>query len=170
MKDTGQVDELKALYSEANNNFRFFLTWRQLMLAGFFGIFAAITLAFRWSLQHNSGEASIIPFVGTVVSLMIWLLDYRNYQLIEFAAAAGSAIEKKLGDPHLGYFATFDDGMKAKTGDKPKEIFKKRWIRHRVILNIIYFGGAAMMLAAAIACLATGYKIEPDATTSAVKT
>ena len=32
MLDAGKVDELKTLYSEANNNFRFFLTWRQLLL------------------------------------------------------------------------------------------------------------------------------------------
>jgi len=29
---------------------------------------------------------------------MLWLLDFRNYELIEFAAAAGSAIELKIGD------------------------------------------------------------------------
>jgi hypothetical protein len=159
---TNPLDELKTLYSEANNNFRFFLTWRQLLLAGFFAVFAAVALAFRWSLQHNPGEASIIPFVGTTVSLMLWLLDYRNYQLVEFAAAAGSAIEKEIGDPHLGYFVTFNEGMAISKKDHGKEWFKKRWIRHRVILNIIYFGGAALMLAAAIICLATGYCIKPD--------
>ena len=74
------------------------------------------------------------------MSLMLWLLDFRNYELIEFAAAAGSAIELKIGDPKLGYFVTFNDGMAPKDGDGSREKFKKRWIRHRVILNIIYFG------------------------------
>jgi hypothetical protein len=149
-------DELKLLYEQNNNQFRFFLTWRQLLLAGFFAVFGAIALAFRWSLQHNPSEAPIIPFVGSVVSVLLWLLDYRNYQLIEIAAKASTAIEKQISDPSLGYFATFE----IETARYPGLV--KKWIKHRVILNIIYFGAAALMLAAGILCLVLGYNISPD--------
>lgn len=121
------------------------------MTAGYFTIFSTIALSFRWALVNDPGGAFIPAFLGTFVSIIFWLLDYRNYQLIVLAGGAGSAIERQIGDPKLGYFACYDED---------KREHPNRFNRHQVVLSILYIGGGALMTFAGIMALALHWSIK----------
>jgi hypothetical protein len=129
--DPGQTELLKALYEENATMFRFHLTWRQLLLAGYFVVLATLALAFRWSLLNTHGGAAVFPFIGAAVSAFFWALDHRNRTLYGLASATGSALESAFGLPVSGYYGTYK-GTRA-------------IITHTWVLSLLYIGCGALL-------------------------
>ena len=143
-----KIEILKALYSEASSQFRFFLTWRQLLLAGYLGIYAALALSFRWALLYFKAYAFVTPLLGAFLSVLFWALDFRNRQVYQTASRSARSIENEMGYPDIGYYSFF------------KSIIPSRnFIRHQTILNILYLGGGALALIIGILCIAANLKL-----------
>ncbi len=136
-------DDLKALYEQSTTQFRFFLTWRELLIAGYFATFSALCVSFGWSLRHIPRYACAIPFLGAALSIVFYLLDRRNRTLYTIASKASLEIEKKIGNLKFGYFAAYH-------AEERKSIWK---IRHEYVLLALYCGGGALMLVAAVLSL-----------------
>ncbi len=133
------ADQLKLLYEENATQFRFFLTWRQLLLAGYFAVLAALALGFEWAVTTAPALTFACPLAGACASVLFWVLDYRNRELYYHASDVGTAIETEMGNPQLGYYGTYG----AKTKDS-------RWKHSRVLKTFYLASGAAMLLIAII--------------------
>ena len=135
-------DDLRTLYTENNIQFRFFLTWRQLLIAGYFAIFGAICAGLVWMLNNLPVLTFVAALLGVGVSVLFCLFDSRNRELYRVASKAGLEIEQQIGDPNLGYFYRYGKAEKCKT-----------WgIRHERLLKVLYLGGAVLFFAAAVLC------------------
>jgi hypothetical protein len=143
-----KIDILKTLYSEASSQFRFFLTWRQLLLAGYLGIYAALALSFRWALLNFQAYAFVTPFLGALLSILFWALDFRNRQVYQIASQSARAIENELGYPDIGYYSLFKSIIPSKS-----------FTKHQTILTILYLGGGALALVIGILCIAANLKL-----------
>ena len=130
---------LKVLYEETGKMMRFYLTWRQLMLAGFFAIIAALSLGFKWSIKEAQYLSFIFPFTGVAVGLLFWALDRRNRQLYQHTAEAGRELEKKMGFKDIGYFGSYKK--------------EKNNLSHSRILTVLYMGFTAIMVIGGIIIL-----------------
>jgi hypothetical protein len=136
-----RLELMKTLYVENMNQFRFFLTWRQLLAAGYFAMIGALALALRWAMQNDPQHIWLYPALGAVMSIVIWALDYRNHALYRISANAGSTMEKAFIKPALGYFSEYD---------------KHDWnklqgiIKHEYTLTILYIGGAVVLIGLSI--------------------
>ncbi len=134
MKPPPRFDQLKLLYEENATQFRFFLTWRQVLLAGYFAIIAALALGFEWAVLHSPDLTFACPLAGACASILFWALDFRNRELYEHASDVGAMIEEALGFPGLGYYGTYPKTKKSK------------W-RHSRLLKTFYLAcGAAMLI------------------------
>jgi len=125
-------DYLKVLYEENATMFRFFLTWRQRLLPGFFAVLAAIVLGYRWALPNAPNMSCVLPFIGAGASALFWALDLRNRQLYRHASLAGSKLESSMGLAETGFYGTYREA--------------RSWIRHSVILSILYLGCCFLFL------------------------
>jgi len=145
-------ERLKLLYEEMGHMFRFYLTWRQLLLAGYFAIVAALAIGYRWTLQNAPEISFVCPFGGAAISVLFWALDYRNRQLYNFTGTVGSELEKKLGFSGLGYYGAYSEGVLITHGR----------ITHSKILSIFYIGFCIIMLLIGIlAVVGVVPKVEP---------
>jgi hypothetical protein len=115
------------------------------MFAGYFAIFSALAFGFRWTLRNSSAYSCICPFLGALVSLVLWALDHRNRELYEIVGDASIAIEKALGGPDLGYFSVYHNSPKGEKSFKP--------LKHQWILTVFYGIGGTVMLVAGIVSL-----------------
>jgi len=129
------IDRIKLLYEENATQFRFFLTWRQLMLAGYFATMAALALGFKWCISEAHAYVWACPFVGAWLSAIFWALDHRNLELYQLANRVGSALEKTLGDNLAGHFTAYQARR------------APRILRHQVILGTFYIvSGLALLI------------------------
>jgi hypothetical protein len=133
MSANNDLEKLKLLYEENATQYRFFLTWRQLLLAGYFAIVAALSIAFKWCLADAHAYVSVCPFVGVWVSAIFWALDRRNLQLYRLAGDVGSALEEKLGIKVRGHFSEYQEKGYSN-------------IRHAVVLGMFYIVSGLAML------------------------
>ena len=123
---SGEPDEevLKDIYAETGRNFRHFLAWRRLLLAGYFGVLAGVGAVVTPLVQDQPGLVPALPVGIAVISLLFWALDHRNRRLIWIASEAGRNIEQQL---HL------DGGIYT--------VYQKRgksWLTHTSILSVFY--------------------------------
>lgn len=153
------ADGLKLLYEHNCDQFKFYLTWRQLMFAGYFAVFSALALGFRWTLQNSPAYSCICPFLGALVSFVFWALDHRNLQLYEIVGDGSVAIEQALGGSQFGYFSVYrqrslssekneDKSPQSGRGGRPRH--PPKLLTHRWILTLFYGLGGIVMLAAGI--------------------
>ncbi len=124
MENENGFTKLKLLYEENGSQFRFYLTWRQLLLAGYFAVIAALALGTKWALERPEPHLIFLfPLIGAGVSILFWALDYRNRELYGHSSAVGRAIEEVLGYKELGYYGAFPRVQKSK-------------LRHGIILTV----------------------------------
>lgn len=131
---SGEPDEevLKDIYAETGRNFRHFLSWRRLLLAGYFGVLAGVGAVVTPLLQDRPGLVPALPLGIAVISLLFWALDHRNRRLIWIASEAGRHIEQQL---HL------DGGIYTLYQNRGKS-----WLTHTSILAVFYL----MMIVASL--------------------
>jgi len=126
MGNSNQSSNHKDLYVELGTNFRHFLAWRRFLFAGYFGVIAGLGAAFEWA---NSGASMLnraLLIVAAFISIVFWLLDVRNRQMIRIASKAGANLEDKLGVADIGLFSTYENG--------PVQL------SHTKILSVFYWG------------------------------
>lgn len=133
------MEKKDVFYIELGTNFRYFLSWRSKLLAGYLVSIAGLAIGFSWT--HINGEkpfSYIILLLGVVVALMFWALDYRNRGLYRACQKAGSNIEKSEQIKNGVY--TVLEGLR-----KPKH-----GITHSLVLNIMFGLSALVFLFGAI--------------------
>ena len=140
MKPTPKFDQLRVLYEENATQFRFFLTWRRVLLAGYFAVLGALALGFEWAVTRAPDLTFACPLAGACVSIFFWTLDVRNRELIRHASGVGSSIEEAMGLSQLGYYGRYVTAKKSK------------W-RHSRMLMIFYLGSGLAMLIIAVVML-----------------
>jgi uncharacterized MnhB-related membrane protein len=140
MKSKPDLEKLNLLYEENATQFRFFLTWRQILLAGYFAIIAALALGFEWAVIHAPDLTFACPLAGACVSVLFWALDFRNRELYHHASDVGAVIEEAMGHQQIGYYGTYQKTKKSK------------W-RHSRLLKTFYLASGAAMLIISIITL-----------------
>jgi uncharacterized membrane protein YkoI len=144
--DETEFKKLELLYKESSTMFRYFLTWRQLLFAGYFAVIASLALGFRWTLSNAPDSAFVCPFVGFLIGLLFWALDYRNRQLYKLASKVGDNIEKELGHEGLGCYGAYQSKEQLKKEQSKKEQSMKHKLHHSQILGTFYIGSGVVML------------------------
>ena len=132
----GELEKLKLLYEKNAEQFKFFLTWRQLMLAGYFAIVAALSLAFKWALENQVLALFVFPLAGAWVSFLFWALDNRNRELYKLASDVGNKIEERMGLKGMGHFGAY--------------FLSESRLGHGRILAIFYLGSGIVMFLVAM--------------------
>lgn len=125
------TDYLEILYAENATMFRFYLTWRQRLIAGFLAVLAAVLLGYRWALAKPL-LACALPFVGAGASAVFWALDLRNRQLYRHASLIGSRLESRMGLAEMGFYGGYREA--------------KSWAGHSAILSVLYLGCCLLFL------------------------
>jgi len=83
------------LYAEAASTWRTFAAWREKTLAGYLTILAGLGFAFH----HNVSAPvrAVLLLGGAVVSLIFWILDVRNNQLLNACQKVAAELEGPKG-------------------------------------------------------------------------
>ena len=80
-------------YTEVGENFRYYLTWREKLFAGFIVINGALAIAFTWVNDRYPTLTFLLPIGGMLLSVLFQLLDARNSELFNACVAAGAELE-----------------------------------------------------------------------------
>jgi hypothetical protein len=134
-----KFEGLKLLYERNSDQFKYFLTWRQLMLAGYFAIIAALALGFKWALGDHTEALFAFPFAGAWISVLFWALDRRNRELYTMVSQVGAGLEEKIYPEAKGHFRAYSE--------------KKARMGHGRILAVFYLGSGIVMFLFSIALL-----------------
>lgn len=83
------------VYEEIGKNYRFFLGWRHLTLAGYIPILGA-TIKFITTNDDHLPRAIALLLCG-VLAFLFWAFDFRTRQLYNAATASGKQFESENG-------------------------------------------------------------------------
>jgi hypothetical protein len=79
---------------------RFASNFRVKIVTGWCAIYAALALVFKWAQEGDAKPLSwIISLAALIVTILMWMADYRNARAIRSSHEVGAAIEKKLNIP-----------------------------------------------------------------------
>ncbi len=158
-----QATVFSSVYEQSNAHFRFYLTWRQLLLSGFIAIYGALALSLKWAITSYQDFRLLPPILALVLSILFYFLDMRNRNLIDIAAESMRRLEEKLNCADLGYACIYNlvhggaknhRAMQDKHGNEAGSKFKLHLApSHKRILTILYLGGAALAFAALLYCI-----------------
>jgi hypothetical protein len=88
----------KDVYAEIGINFRYFLTWRQLIFAGYLAVLGALSAGGAWVYEHAAHLLGVVPAVGLLLTGVFWVIEYRNRQLYRACIEQGAACEVGLDE------------------------------------------------------------------------
>jgi len=142
-KNSTEFEKLKLLYEKNTDMFQYLLTWRQVMLGGYFAIIAALAVGFQWAVGSHTDRLFVFPLAGAWVSAIFWALSHRNGQLYELMNNVGAGLEEKMGTGVKGHFGGFT-GRDVKMG-------------HGKTLAVFYMGSGVVLLLCSI-CLLAGVR------------
>ncbi len=92
-----RVLPIEKAYDEVGVNYRYFLTWRHRLFAGYLVVIAFLAVGVPWIFQH-AREILWAPFAcGLLLTLVFWVLEYRNRDLYHAAQRCGEALENTIG-------------------------------------------------------------------------
>lgn len=63
---------ISEVYAEVGTNYRYFLSWRHRLFAGYFAIIAALAIALSWVVK-NEPSASWVPFAAGLIVTVLYL-------------------------------------------------------------------------------------------------
>ena len=103
------------LYEELAHIWQHFASWREKIFAGYVTVLAALGVAFS---QNTSARIHVAVFAGAaLVSIVFWILDFRNSQLLNACQNAAALLENPGGgyralsslrsDPNSKTWATY---------------------------------------------------------------
>jgi hypothetical protein len=91
-------------YAEIGNTYRFFLAWRQVLIAGMLAVLYGVLSVSVSAFKDSPSIAWAIPLLAWPIGRFFLLLDQRNRDLYWNAIKAGELIEKQ--DPQaIGLFS-----------------------------------------------------------------
>lgn len=150
MKDT-ELLKLQMIYDKVGEHHRYYLSWRQYLLGGYFAVIATLFYA-CFQLFTNTDyivkSYSIYTAISiSIVSFIFWWLDERNRKLYQNCQKVGAAIERKL-NVGLKYNGEKLSGLYFDL-DKSYKYNKNKWIRilfsevmtHTWAIRILYILG-----------------------------
>lgn len=87
--------EDQALYAEVASAWRHFAAWREKTLAGYLTILAGLGFGFSQNVSAPIRAALLLG--GVAVSIVFWILDVRNNQLLNVCQAEAQRLEASKG-------------------------------------------------------------------------
>ncbi len=105
---------IEDLYRHMYEEHRFASEIRLKIIAGWFAIYVALSVAFGWAIQHYPKYTWFISIAAAITTLIMWLADIRNRAAIRSPKVIGDAIEN---DPRAGipesqrFFASLEKGF-----------------------------------------------------------
>jgi hypothetical protein len=106
-------------YKAIGVNYRYFLTWRHQLLAGYLTLVAALGIAFSW-LNCYQEDLIWVPFIaGLMMTLLFWALDVRNRDLYHACQRSGMECERGL-PKGVGLFTRLHDEAPDDNDDRKK--------------------------------------------------
>jgi hypothetical protein len=118
--------EIKDFYNEVGINYRYFLSWRHKLLAGYLASVAGLAIGFSWVFTHSGVKpySWAVFILGLFISLVFWGLDYRNRDLYHACQKSGAEIELKQ-NMSSGIYTLLNEKTKKK-------------ITHSIMLDIMF--------------------------------
>jgi len=106
---------LKDAYEEIGRSYRFFLNWRNALVAGYLVSLGAIGKTFLelWNKGSQLIFLALLCLFLLVISIFFYQLEVRNRDLYHFCTRRGSALEKELGIE--GIYSKLDESSKEST-------------------------------------------------------
>lgn len=141
-----KFEKIKLMYTENGNFSRYLIEWRHKIMTRFFITIAALMYIVKWMSENPTIVKTVIisiPFtLAGIVSIMFFVLDRRNHQLMNVCVDVGIKLEGKIDKNTKGYYSTVAEA-------------KRGVITYTAILSIMYWGTAAIffILAGYIVCL-----------------
>lgn len=83
------------LYEEAGRAWRHYVAWREKIIAGYLTVVAALAVAFARS--PGTSPRVGIAAAGVIVSLVFWILDFRNRAIVGACQDVAAALENERG-------------------------------------------------------------------------
>lgn len=149
--ETTEFDKLKMIYEKAAEYHRYFLSWRQFLLAGYFAVNG--TLFYACFQLYTNKDCSIkeysvwIALSISVISFLFLVLEERNRKLYQACTKIGAAIETQL-DLKLEYDGQDYSGLFCKLDKSYQNKNKKGLVRtvlslftHTWVIRILYVLG-----------------------------
>lgn len=88
--------KLEELYKEVGINYRFFLSWRHALFAGYLLVVSALSLAFSWLYKEQHSLLWVTFIFGIIITLVFWALEFRNRELYHACQNTGEELEKNF--------------------------------------------------------------------------
>jgi hypothetical protein len=147
-----ELKKLQMIYDKVAEHHRYYLSWRQYLLGGYFAVIATLFYAcFQLFTNTNCIVKSYSIYTAisiSVISFIFWWLDERNRKLYQNCQKVGAAIESKL-DIELEYNGEKLSGLYFDLDKSYQYNHKKKWIRillsevmtHTWAIRILYILG-----------------------------
>ncbi|POY38981.1 hypothetical protein C3K47_00320 [Solitalea longa] len=133
--ETQSFEKLKLIYENASMQMKFYMSWRQNLLAGYFAVDAGLFYAL-YKIQEDVNfrvYSDKIGYAIAVISCIFFLLDYRNKLLFQKCLEVGAAIENKINETIIinkdEYYGVYDCLNRLPEGEN---------ITHTFIVTILY--------------------------------
>jgi len=102
-------DRYKLLYDEH----KFASEFRLKLIISWFASYAALGVAFAWIQEHSKPSSWIITTITIVITIAMWLADYRHRTAIGSLKQAGQSIEKSENIPEdQRFFSGLNKGVR----------------------------------------------------------
>lgn len=118
-----EFKKMKMVYDKASEQHKYFLSWRQFLLGGYFAIIGALFYAAYTVFDKNDEYKKWTFVIVSSISFLSWLfleLDKRNRDLYHVCQRVASTIEQELfssklkedSKDNVGLFYTLDNSSK----------------------------------------------------------
>ena len=89
---------IQDVYIEIGVNYRYFLTWRQRIFAGYLAVLGVLSVAAGWMLKDAPHLLWLFSITGLLLTLVFWTIERRNRELYGVCISRGAVCEAGLGD------------------------------------------------------------------------
>lgn len=89
---------IKDVYAEVGVNYRYFLTWRQRIFAGYLAVLGALGVAAGWLLKESPHSLWLLGEAGFLLTIVFWIIEGRNREIYRNCVKCGAACEVGLAD------------------------------------------------------------------------
>jgi hypothetical protein len=119
-------------YEEVGTNYRFFLTWRHRLLAGYFIVVASMCFGIPWIWEKDKGLLWAPFAAGMAITVVFWVLDFRNRDLYHACQKVGETLESTLPENLAGIYGALNQR-------------KRNVLNHSRAFEILFLAALALM-------------------------
>lgn len=87
---------VKDIYTEIGLNYRYFLTWRHSLFAGYLVVCAGLAVGASWCFKEAPGYLWLIPLAAILLTAVFWMIERRNRDLYRTCLVRGAQCEATL--------------------------------------------------------------------------